>query len=90
MEGAWAIYIRAVSPPNQARNCDIINNHVSGAFDAAALAFSAYEGNVGWIHPTGVYTTAALFTVAGSFWVATAWAVRREWKLLASYDEKRK
>ncbi len=63
---------------------------VSGFFDTAALAFSAYEGNVGWIHPKGVVTTTVMLVMAASVWAGTAWMVWRELKIIAAYDEKRK
>ncbi|KAK5172197.1 uncharacterized protein LTR77_003835 [Saxophila tyrrhenica] len=61
---------------------------VHGFFDAAALAFSSYEGNVGWIHPESISTTAVMLTTAVGVWAGTAWMVWREFKLLAAHDKK--
>ncbi|MCJ1478902.1 hypothetical protein MMC13_007586 [Lambiella insularis] len=61
-----------------------------GTFDFVALTCSAREGNVGWIHPTWVGNTAAMFGLLGGLVVTTAWQVRQEWKALDERDQKRK
>ena len=38
-----------------------------GAFNFVAISASALEGNVGWIHPTGIWNTMAMFGLANGF-----------------------
>ena len=61
-----------------------------GAFDFVALSFSALEGNVGWIHPTGVKTTVAMFGLLTGLVSTAAWQVRQNWKTLNDRDRQRK
>ena len=61
-----------------------------GTFDFVALAFSALEGNVGWIHPTDVQNTTAMFGLLTGLMVVAAWQVRRDWKALDDHDRRRK
>lgn len=58
--------------------------------DFVCLAASALEGNVGWIHPTGVRTTTAMLGLLSSLYAVTVWQVRREWKGLERRDRQRK
>ena len=58
-----------------------------GTFDVVAMAASALEGNVGWIHPTGLRITAAMYGLIGAVVMTAALLVRREWKLLGNRDQ---
>ena len=58
-----------------------------GTFDFVAMAACALEGNVGWIHPTGLRITAAMYGLIGAVVVTAAWLVRREWKSLGNRDQ---
>jgi RsiW-degrading membrane proteinase PrsW (M82 family) len=60
-----------------------------GTFDFVAMAGSALEGNVGWIHPTGVRTTVAGLAVLTGLVATAVWQVRQEWKSLESRDRAR-
>jgi RsiW-degrading membrane proteinase PrsW (M82 family) len=57
-----------------------------GTFNFVAMAASALEGNVGWIHPTGLRITAAMFGLATGIVATAVWQVRREWKALDDRD----
>ena len=57
-----------------------------GAFDFVAMAASALEGNVGWIHPIDVRNTAAMSVLISGVLATAAWQVRREWKVLDDRD----
>jgi PrsW family intramembrane metalloprotease len=61
-----------------------------GTFDFVAMAFSALEGNVGWIHPTDLRNTTAMLGLCTSLVATAAWQVRREWKALDDRDRQRK
>ena len=58
-----------------------------GTYDTVAMAASALEGNVGWIHPTGLRMTAAMYGLIGAVIVTAASLVRREWKSLGNRDQ---
>jgi hypothetical protein len=57
-----------------------------GAFNFVAMTASTLEGNVGWIHPTGVRNTMAMFGLCAGLVATAAWQVRQEWKALDSRD----
>lgn len=57
-----------------------------GTFNFVAMAASALEGNVGWIHPTGLRITATMLGLATGLVVTAVWQVRREWKALDDRD----
>ena len=59
-----------------------------GASDFVALAASALEGNVGWIHPTGVRITTTMLGLLSGLIATATWLVRREWKALDDRDRK--
>ncbi|MCJ1375958.1 hypothetical protein MMC20_007196 [Loxospora ochrophaea] len=61
-----------------------------GAYDFGAMAFSASEGNVGWVHPTGFWNTTAMLGLATSLVATAGWQVRQEWKALQGRDQQRK
>ena len=61
-----------------------------GTFNFMAITFSALEGNVGWIHPTGVRNTTAMLGLLTGLVATTAWQVRRDWKALDDRDRQRK
>ena len=61
-----------------------------GTNDFVAMAASALEGNVGWIHPTDVLNTMAMLGLISGLIGTTAWLVRREWKTLNDRDRRRK
>ena len=58
-----------------------------GTYDFVAMGASALEGNVGWIHPTGLRITGAMYGLIGAVIVAAASLVRREWKSLGNRDQ---
>ena len=58
-----------------------------GSYDFVAMAASALEGNVGWIHPTGLRMTAAMYGLIGAVIVTASLLVRREWKALGNRDQ---
>lgn len=57
-----------------------------GAYDFGAMAGSALEGNVGWIHPTGVRNTVVLLGLATSMVATVVWKVTEEWKTIINHD----
>ncbi|KAM0796948.1 hypothetical protein BDR22DRAFT_882348 [Usnea florida] len=57
-----------------------------GSYDFVAMASSALEGNVGWIHPTGLRITAAMYGLIGAVIVTASLLVRREWRSLGHRD----
>lgn len=61
-----------------------------GTSDFVAMTASALEGNVGWIHPTGVRNTTVMLGLIGGLITTAAWLVRREWKMLDDRDRQRK
>lgn len=61
-----------------------------GTYDYGALAFSASEGNVGWIHPAGVKKTIAMVGLAAGMVGIVTDQVRREWRELQKRDATRK
>jgi hypothetical protein len=60
-----------------------------GAADFVCFGASALEGNVGWIHPTGIPITTAMFGLYTSLFGTAAWQARREWKGLVNRDRLR-
>lgn len=61
-----------------------------GTFDFVVMSVSALEGNVGWIHPTGVWNTTAMFGLISALIATAAWQVRRQWTALDDRDRLRK
>jgi RsiW-degrading membrane proteinase PrsW (M82 family) len=61
-----------------------------GAFNFVAMAFSTLEGNVGWIHPTGVWNTSAMIGINTGLVALTGWQVGRECKAIEDRDRQRK
>ena len=61
-----------------------------GTFDFVALSFSALEGNVGWIHPTGVRNITVMFGLLGGLVATAARRARREWMMLEDLDRRAK
>lgn len=57
-----------------------------GTYDFGALAFSALEGNVGWIHPTGVRNIIAMLGLGIGLVATATWQVKQEWKSLDIHD----
>ncbi|KAL8904436.1 MAG: hypothetical protein Q9207_003265 [Kuettlingeria erythrocarpa] len=61
-----------------------------GTWNFVAMAASAREGNVGWVHPTGVGNTLGMLSgVVGALGLA-AFLVRGEWLALGQGKEKEK
>lgn len=60
-----------------------------GTYDFFAFSFSALEGNVGWIHPTGVWRVAAMVSGAFAMVATVGWRVRSEWRALDERDRRR-
>lgn len=61
-----------------------------GGFNFVAIVFSTLDGNVGWIHPTGLWNTSAMVGLCAGLVGLTGWLVRREWKGLEEKDRQRK
>ena len=61
-----------------------------GTFDFVAMSFSALEGNVGWIHPTGAQNTTVMFGLLAGLVSNAAWRVRQNWKALEDHDRRQK
>lgn len=61
-----------------------------GTFDFMVMSASALEGNVGWIHPTGVWNTAAMSGLISGLIATAAWQVRRQSRALDDRDRLRK
>ena len=61
-----------------------------GTSDFVAMTASALEGNVGWIHPTGVRNTTVMLGLISGLITTAGWLVRREWKMLDDRDRQRK
>lgn len=57
-----------------------------GAFDFIAFSACALDGNVGWIHPTGVRKTIALLGVGVGLVGTVISLARQEWKWLDNFD----
>ena len=60
-----------------------------GTNNFVAMAASALEGNVGWIHPSGLQTTTAMLGMISGLIATAAWQVRKEWKALDDRERKR-
>lgn len=60
-----------------------------GAFDFVCLSASALEGNVGWIHPSGLGTTFTMLGLCSSLVATAVWKVRQEWMGLNDRDRVR-
>ena len=60
-----------------------------GTHDFVALGASALEGNVGWIHPVGLWDTVGMLGLIGGLMVTAAWLVRGEWKTLEERERRR-
>ncbi|KAH8771571.1 hypothetical protein F5882DRAFT_520974 [Hyaloscypha sp. PMI_1271] len=58
-----------------------------GAFDFVCFSASSWEGNVGWIHPTGLGVTSVMFGSCLSLVASAMWQTRREWKGLEDRDQ---
>ncbi|KAL9623495.1 MAG: hypothetical protein Q9160_002175 [Pyrenula sp. 1 TL-2023] len=50
-----------------------------GTFDFLVFSFSALEGNVGWIHPTGLRNVTAMLGLCSGVIGTAAWLVKQEW-----------
>jgi RsiW-degrading membrane proteinase PrsW (M82 family) len=57
-----------------------------GAFDFVCFSASSWEGNVGWIHPTGFGVTSVMFGSCLSLVASAIWQTRMEWKGLEDRD----
>ncbi|KAI4127593.1 MAG: hypothetical protein LQ338_003136 [Usnochroma carphineum] len=53
-----------------------------GTWNFAAMTASAIEGNVGWVHPTGVGNTAGMLGAVVGLVVTAGWLVKEEWLAL--------
>jgi hypothetical protein len=61
-----------------------------GAFDFVCFSTSSWEGNVGWIHPTGLGVTSVMFGSCLGLVASAMWQTRREWTGLEDRDRVRK
>lgn len=59
-----------------------------GTGNALAFSLSTLDGNVGWIHPKGLWTNVGLYTAFLSVNGFAAWLVRREWNDLKWREAK--
>ncbi|PMD28637.1 hypothetical protein NA56DRAFT_560095 [Hyaloscypha hepaticicola] len=57
-----------------------------GTFDFVCFGASAWEGNVGWIHPTGLGPTSVLFGSCLGLVGTAMWQTSREWRGLEERD----
>jgi hypothetical protein len=57
-----------------------------GTSDFVCFGTSAWEGNVGWIHPTGLGPTSVLFGSYLGLLGAAMWQTSREWRVLEEKD----
>lgn len=57
-----------------------------GVFDFVAFSVSVLEGNVGFIHPTGIWKTAAGLWFLIGLVVMAIWQVKQEWMELESRE----
>jgi RsiW-degrading membrane proteinase PrsW (M82 family) len=57
-----------------------------GTYNFVAMSGSALEGNVGWIHPTGVWNSLAGLGLVTGLVSTAAWQVRQEWYALENRD----
>jgi PrsW family intramembrane metalloprotease len=57
-----------------------------GAFDFACFGASAWEGNVGWVHPSRPGITSVMFGACLGFVGTAIWQTRREWSDLEERD----
>ncbi|KAE9374133.1 hypothetical protein N431DRAFT_437644 [Stipitochalara longipes BDJ] len=60
-----------------------------GAFDYVCFSASAWDGNVGWIHPTDLGVTSVMFGSCLSLVASAMWQTRREWRVLEKRDRAR-
>ncbi|PMD42996.1 hypothetical protein L207DRAFT_509573 [Hyaloscypha variabilis F] len=60
-----------------------------GAFDFLCFSVSAWEGNVGWIHPTSLGATSVMFGSYLGLVASAMWQTRTEWKGLEERDQVR-
>lgn len=61
-----------------------------GGSNFAAMAASAVEGNVGWVHPTGVLNLLVLLGVNLGLNGVSVWQVRKEWRALKERERNSK
>jgi hypothetical protein len=52
------------------------------------FSFSAWNGNIGWIHPTGLEQNIAALTMYCTALGVAGWLVRREWKAVEENEKK--
>jgi len=57
-----------------------------GTFDYVALSASALEGNVGWIHPSGLRIMAPMLGLCIGLVASSVWQVRQEWNEIEDRD----
>ncbi|KAL8761032.1 MAG: hypothetical protein Q9184_002821 [Pyrenodesmia sp. 2 TL-2023] len=53
-----------------------------GSWNFVAMVASAREGNVGWVHPTGMGNTVGMLSGVVGMLVVAVWLVREEWLAL--------
>ena len=61
-----------------------------GTFHFVCFGVSAWEGNVGWIHPTGLGPTSVLFGSCLGLVGTAMWQTSREWRGLEKRDRMMK
>lgn len=59
-----------------------------GCQNFVAFSFGALEGNVGWIHPVGLWNQLGMWSLIGAVNFTAGYLVRQEWKELERRDEK--
>lgn len=61
-----------------------------GVNNFGLISFSAYNGNIGWIHPTSLEQNAMMAGMYSVTMVLSEWLGRREWKKIEEADKKDK
>lgn len=59
-----------------------------GLGNTFVFSLSTLEGNVGWVHPTGLWTQVALYATYFGVNGCAAWLVRKEWRAVRALEVK--
>jgi hypothetical protein len=61
-----------------------------GANNFGLFSFSAWNGNIGFIHPTSLEQNLAMLTMYSVALGTTGWLARREWKAIEENEKKQR